>query len=84
MSALRETILRQFVGLHLDRIPDESTILNFRQLQENTNSAEGWLEHHETDHDVCSIKPMDGSKSVFDRRRGAPVTRKTRLKGADR
>lgn len=32
-EALYETtILRQFSGLHLDRIPDETTILNFRRL----------------------------------------------------
>lgn len=41
-GALYETtILRQFVGLRRDRIPDESTILNFGRLQENTNSAKG-------------------------------------------
>ena len=37
-EALYETtILRQFSGLHLDRIPDETTILNFRSLLENTS-----------------------------------------------
>ncbi|KDJ22630.1 hypothetical protein AE94_04231, partial [Klebsiella pneumoniae CHS 38] len=35
-EALYETtILRQFAGLNLERIPDETTILNFRRLMEN-------------------------------------------------
>ena len=35
-EALYETtILRQFAGLSLERIPDETTILNFRRLLEN-------------------------------------------------
>ena len=33
-SLYETTILRQFAGLHLDRIPDETTILNFRRLLE--------------------------------------------------
>ena len=34
-EALYETtILRQFAGLNLERIPDETTILNFRRLLE--------------------------------------------------
>ncbi|WVM88048.1 transposase [Halopseudomonas pachastrellae] len=37
-EALYETtILRQFAGLNLERIPDETTILNFRRLLENTS-----------------------------------------------
>jgi len=31
-SLYETTILRQFSGLHLDRIPDETTILNFHRL----------------------------------------------------
>ena len=39
-EALYETtILRQFAGLSLERIPDETTILNFRRLLEKPN----WL-----------------------------------------
>ncbi|SBW85070.1 Conserved hypothetical protein (plasmid) [Pseudomonas veronii 1YdBTEX2] len=39
-EALYETtILRQFSGLHLDRIPDETTILNFRRLLEKHELA---------------------------------------------
>lgn len=37
-EALYETtILRQFAGLSLERIPDETTILNFRRLLRNMN-----------------------------------------------
>ncbi len=44
-EALYETtILRQFSGLHLDRIPDETTILNFRRLQEKHELAGGILQ----------------------------------------
>lgn len=35
------TILRQFSGLHLDRIPDETTILNFRRLLEKHELVAG-------------------------------------------
>jgi len=43
-EALYETaILRQFVGLNLDRIPDETTILNFRRLLEKHELAAGSL-----------------------------------------
>ncbi|MCR8721557.1 IS5 family transposase, partial [Pseudomonas syringae] len=39
-EALYETtILRQFAGLSLDRIPDETTILNFRRLLEKYELA---------------------------------------------
>ncbi|EKG35944.1 IS1479 transposase [Pseudomonas syringae pv. avellanae str. ISPaVe013] len=38
-SLYETTILRQFSGLHLDRIPDETTILNFRQLLEKHELA---------------------------------------------
>ena len=39
-EALYETtILRQFSGLDLDRIPDETTILNFRRLLERHELA---------------------------------------------
>ena len=38
------TILRQFSGLHLDRIPDETTILNFRRLLEKHELAGGILQ----------------------------------------
>ena len=42
-EALYETtILRQFSGLHLDRIPDETTILNFRRLLEKHELAD-WI-----------------------------------------
>ncbi|MFV0889447.1 IS5 family transposase [Metapseudomonas otitidis] len=37
------TILRQFAGLSLERIPDETTILNFRCLQEKHELAAGIL-----------------------------------------
>ncbi len=43
-EALYETtILRQFAGLHLERIPDETTILNFRRLLEKHELAAGIL-----------------------------------------
>ncbi|VXC70988.1 transposase [Pseudomonas sp. 8Z] len=43
-EALYETtILRQFAGLSLDRIPDETTILNFRHLLERHDLAVGIL-----------------------------------------
>ena len=37
------TILRQFAGLSLERIPDETTILNFRRLLEEHELAAGIL-----------------------------------------
>jgi IS5 family transposase len=43
-EALYETtILRQFAGLSLERIPDETTILNFRRLLEKYELATGIL-----------------------------------------
>lgn len=43
-ESLYETaILRQFAGLNLDRIPDETTILNFRRLLEKHDLAAGIL-----------------------------------------
>ena len=43
-EALYETtILRQFAGLSLERIPDETTILNFRHLLERNELAAGIL-----------------------------------------
>ncbi|MGH8757220.1 MAG: IS5 family transposase [Burkholderiales bacterium] len=43
-EALYETtILRQFAGLSLERIPDETTILNFRRLLEKHELAAGML-----------------------------------------
>jgi IS5 family transposase len=43
-EALYETtILRQFFGLNLERIPDETTILNFRRLLEKYELAAGIL-----------------------------------------
>jgi IS5 family transposase len=43
-EALYETtILRQFAGLNLERIPDETTILNFRRLLEKHELAGGIL-----------------------------------------
>jgi len=43
-EALYETtILRQFAGLSLERIPDETTILNFRRLLEKNDLAAGIL-----------------------------------------
>ncbi len=35
-------ILRQFSGLSLERIPDKTTILNFRRLLENMNWQSGF------------------------------------------
>jgi hypothetical protein len=50
-EALYETtMLRQFAGLNLDRIPDESTILNYRRLLEKHELVGGIL------HRKC-IKP---------------------------
>ncbi|PXX50930.1 Site-specific DNA methylase [Pseudomonas sp. LAMO17WK12:I10] len=44
LEALYETtILRQFSGLSLERIPDETTILNFRRLLEKHELAAGIL-----------------------------------------
>ncbi len=43
-SLYETTILRQFAGLHLDRIPDETTILNFRRLLEKHEFADGILQ----------------------------------------
>ncbi|EXF93747.1 transposase [Pseudomonas fluorescens HK44] len=43
-SLYETTILRQFGGLHLDRIPDETTILNFRRLLEKHELAGGILQ----------------------------------------
>jgi transposase, IS5 family len=41
-EALRKTIiLRQFAGLSLKRIPDETTILNFRRRQCHDNNNPG-------------------------------------------
>lgn len=42
-SLYQTTILRQFAGLSLDRIPDETTILNFRRLLEKHDLAAGIL-----------------------------------------
>ena len=43
-EALYETtILRQFAGLNLERVPDETTILNFRRLLEKHELATGIL-----------------------------------------
>ena len=42
-EALYETTnLRQFAGLELKRIPDETTILNFRRLLENMRWRPGF------------------------------------------
>ncbi|SER94656.1 Transposase domain, partial [Azotobacter beijerinckii] len=38
------TLLRQFAGLGLERLPDETTILNFRRLLEKHELAGGMLE----------------------------------------
>ena len=43
-SLYETTILRQFAGLNLDRIPDETTILNFRRLLEKHELAGGVLQ----------------------------------------
>lgn len=43
-SLYETTILRQFAGLHLDRIPDETTILNVRRLLEKHELAGGILQ----------------------------------------
>ncbi|MFV1943541.1 IS5 family transposase [Pseudomonas luteola] len=42
-SLYETTILRQFAGLSLERIPDETTILNFRRLLEKHELAVGIL-----------------------------------------
>jgi IS5 family transposase len=42
-SLYETTILRHFAGLNLDRIPDETTILNFRRLLETHALAAGIL-----------------------------------------
>jgi len=42
-SLYETTILRQFAGLSLERIPDETTILNFRRLLEKHELATGIL-----------------------------------------
>ena len=42
-SLYETTILRQFAGLGLERIPDETTILNFRRLLEKHDLAVGIL-----------------------------------------
>jgi transposase, IS5 family len=42
-SLYETTILRQFAGLGLERIPDETTILNFRRLLEKYELAAGIL-----------------------------------------
>jgi IS5 family transposase len=45
-EALYETtILRQFSGLHLDRIPDETTILNFRVCWRNRSGGRDFAGH---------------------------------------
>ena len=44
MSPDETDVLRQFAGLHLDRIPDETTILNFRRLLEKHELAGGILQ----------------------------------------
>ena len=43
-SLYETTILRQFAGLNLNRIPDETTILNFRRLLEKHELAGGILQ----------------------------------------
>ncbi|AZC90143.1 Mobile element protein [Pseudomonas chlororaphis subsp. piscium] len=43
-SLYETTILRQFAGLHMDRIPDETTTLNFRRLLEKHELAGGILQ----------------------------------------
>lgn len=43
-SLYETTILRQFAGLHLYRIPDETTTLNFRRLLEKHELAGGILQ----------------------------------------
>ena len=43
-SLYETTILRQFAGLHLDWIPDETTTLNFRRLLEKHELAGGILQ----------------------------------------
>lgn len=58
----KTTILREFAGLSLERIPDETTIVNFRRLLEKHELAAGIL--------------VDGSATfVEQRRRGASVMR---------
>ncbi|MNY83019.1 hypothetical protein D3C86_2254930 [compost metagenome] len=42
-SLYKTTILRHFAGLSLERILDETTILNFRRLLEKHNLAAGIL-----------------------------------------
>ena len=55
-EALYETtILRQFAGLSLERIPDETTILNFRRLLEKHELAAGIL---------CVINGYQGDRGL--------------------
>jgi hypothetical protein len=49
-SLYETSILRQFAGLSLERIPDETTILNFRRL----------LEKHELGSVDVSVEPQQG------------------------
>ena len=43
-SLYETTILRQFAGVNLERVPDETTILNFRRLLEKHELAGGILQ----------------------------------------
>nr|WP_278450358.1 IS5 family transposase [Pseudomonas lundensis] len=43
-SLYETTILRQFAGFHLDRVPDETTILNVHRLLEKNELAGGVLQ----------------------------------------
>ena len=46
-SLYETTILRHFAGLNLDRIPDETTILNFRRLLETQRPSRRNSERHQ-------------------------------------
>ena len=63
-SLYETTILRQFAGLHLDRIPDETTILNFRRLLERHGLLlrEGTLVDATTIHAHRSTKNQDKAR----------------------
>jgi IS5 family transposase len=41
-SLYKTTIIRQFEGLSLERIPDETTPLNFRRLLDNNHLVEAF------------------------------------------
>ena len=89
-EALYETtLLRQFAGLNLDRVPDETTILNFRRLLERHGIAaalfeivnrylgeRGLILRHGTIVDAAIIHAPSSTKNQDGKR--APEMRQTR------